>query len=159
MIYWFLMVPFLLEEMSQMGKVEWTADLSVGIGVIDEQHKMLIEHLNNLTKAIEEQHGPLQVGKVLGFLLEYTDFHFSEEEQFMDANHYPDLDAHKLSHQHFKMILCDLERDFRDDGPTYQLAEAIDTLLLNWLLKHISEVDVEFAAFLKETGSGLAEQV
>ena len=36
-----------------MKEVKWTDDLSVGDKIIDGQHKMLIEHLNNLTKAIE----------------------------------------------------------------------------------------------------------
>ena len=32
-----------------MGQVQWTDDMSVGVGLIDEQHKMLTGHLNNLT--------------------------------------------------------------------------------------------------------------
>ena len=41
-----------------MREVEWTDDLSVGIQLIDDQHKMLIERLNNLATAVERHHGP-----------------------------------------------------------------------------------------------------
>ena len=35
-----------------MTKIEWTQSLSVGINLIDEQHKMLFQRLNDLVNAI-----------------------------------------------------------------------------------------------------------
>ena len=140
-----------------MNEVKWTDDLSVGVELIDDQHKMLIEHLNNLTKAVEQQHGPNEVPDTLSFLIDYTDFHFSMEERNMEAHGYPEFEAHKAKHDEFKAILADMENEFRDDGPTAILAESIDTLLVNWLLKHIRVVDVEFGAFLQNSGLTLTE--
>ncbi|VGO14608.1 Bacteriohemerythrin [Pontiella desulfatans] len=140
-----------------MNEVKWTDDLSVGVGLIDDQHKELIQHLNNLTKAVEEQHGPNEVPDTLSFLIDYTDLHFSMEERNMEAHGYPAFEAHKAKHDEFKAILADMESEFRDDGPTAILAESIDTLLINWLLKHIRVLDVEFGAFLKSNGLALSE--
>ena len=141
-----------------MSEVKWTDDLAVGVELIDDQHKMLIEHLNNLARAVEQQHGPTEVPDTLSFLIDYTDFHFSMEERNMKAHGYPEFDAHKVKHDEFKAILADMESEFRDDGPTAILAESIDTLLVNWLLKHIRKVDVEFAAFLKSNGIAITEE-
>lgn len=141
-----------------MKQVEWTNDLSVGIELVDEQHKMLIQRLNDLTEAVQLQQGPYKIGSTLDFLIEYTDFHFSEEERHMAANGYPNLETHKLKHEEFKSTLSALEQDFRDDGPTHDLAASIDTLLVNWLLKHIRAVDTEFGTFLKGKGITLAEE-
>ena len=141
-----------------MNEVKWTDDLSVGVELIDEQHKMLIEHLNNLAKAVEKQQGPTEIASTLNFLIDYTDFHFSMEERNMKAHNYPGLETHKAQHEEFKTILAYMESEFRDDGPTTILAESIDTLLVNWLLKHIRVVDVEFGTFLESNGMAMSEE-
>jgi hemerythrin len=80
------------------------------------------------------------------------------EERNMKAHGYPEFEVHKAKHDEFKAILADMENEFRDDGPTAILAESIDTLLVNWLLKHIRKVDVEFGAFLKSNGIAITEE-
>lgn len=140
-----------------MKEVMWTDELSVGDAIIDDQHKMLIEHLNNLTKAIEHQLGPEKIAETLGFLMDYTDIHFASEEQHMAAQNYPGLDTQKELHAKFVDTLNDLERDFREEGATTELANAIDTLLVNWMVKHIQGVDAEFGAFLKSKNIALSE--
>ena len=140
-----------------MNELKWTDDLSVGVELIDDQHKQLIEHINNLEKAVKQQQGPMEVSETLSFLIDYTDFHFSMEERNMATHGYPEFEAHKAKHDGFKAILGKMESEFRDDGPTPILAESIDTLLVNWLLKHIRIVDVEFGAFLKNNGIAISE--
>ncbi len=136
-------------------EIEWTDDLLIGDTLIDEQHKMLVEHLNNLTHAITHQLGPEKIAETLGFLIDYTDTHFSSEEDHMAAQGYPGLQVQKELHTKFRETLDDMERDFREEGATPELAEAIDTLLANWLVKHIQGVDAEFGAFLNSKGISL----
>ena len=64
-----------------MKEIRWTSDLSVGIGLIDEQHKMLIKHLNDLSQSLESGQGPEKIATTLSFLIDYTNFHFSAEEK------------------------------------------------------------------------------
>ena len=139
-----------------MAKVEWTDNLSIGIDLIDEQHKTLIERLNGVTAAVEAHEGEREVGKTLAFLSEYTDYHFSEEEKHMERTGYPGLDEQKVTHAKFVDTLKDLERDFYEDGSTKQISEAINTLLFTWLTKHILILDKQFGDFLKEKGIELA---
>lgn len=141
-----------------MNEVKWTDDLSVGVELIDDQHKVLIRHLNNLAKAVEHHQGASEMTDTLSFLIDYTDFHFSMEERNMATHGYPGFEAHKAKHDGFKSILADMEIQFRDDGPTAILAESIDTLLVNWLFKHIRVVDVELGVFLKGNGITLTEE-
>jgi hemerythrin len=135
-----------------MKKMQWNETLSVGVGLIDEQHKMLIRRLNDMAGAIEESKGPSEIARTLDFLIEYADFHFSTEEKHMKALSYPELEEHMAKHEEFKTTLANLERDFREDGATHLLADSIDTFLVNWLVKHISGVDVKFGAFLADKG-------
>ncbi|GAH38184.1 unnamed protein product, partial [marine sediment metagenome] len=66
-----------------MTNIEWDDKFSVGITLIDEQHKMLMQRLNDLSKAIERNQSIGEIVRVLGFLIDYTNFHFSTEEKHM----------------------------------------------------------------------------
>ena len=140
-----------------MGIVQWNDNLSVGVELIDEHHKVLIQHLNNLTTAIESQQGPAKIVNTLEFLIDYTNFHFSTEEKSMTENDYPGLEHHLVQHAEFKTALSNLEEDFKEEGATTTLADSIDKLLVNWFIKHIQEVDLRFGAFLKEKGIDITE--
>lgn len=135
-----------------MTQLKWTDKLSVGVDLIDEQHKMLIQRLNDMSSAIEFNKGPNEIARMLSFLIDYTDFHFSTEEKHMEEQEYHGLEEHIAKHEEFKTTLADLESDYREDGATHLLAHSIDTFLINWLVNHISGVDVEFGNFLREKG-------
>jgi len=124
----------------------------VGVDLIDEEYKMLIQHLNDLTKSIESHHSADKIVKTLDFLIEYTNFHFTAEEKLMSEKNYPGLEHQKMKHDEFKEILDDLVEYFKEDGATHNLADSIDILLINWLTKHICVVDLEFGKFLQDKG-------
>ncbi|MFW9845888.1 MAG: bacteriohemerythrin [Candidatus Thorarchaeota archaeon] len=135
-----------------MAKIEWEDSLSVGIDLIDEQHKMLIQRLSDLSKAVEQQRAPSEVLKTLDFLVEYTDFHFSTEEKHMVEQEYAGRHYHLQQHEEFKDSLRHLVEDFEDEGATKALGTAINIMLLNWLINHIKGIDVKFGEFLKDKG-------
>ncbi|MHA1576722.1 MAG: bacteriohemerythrin [Candidatus Thorarchaeota archaeon] len=132
-----------------MDKIEWTNSLSVGVDLIDEQHKMLIQKIADLAEAVNKTQGEEKILKTLGFMVEYTDFHFSAEEQLMKEHNYSGMDYHLKQHAQFVQMLNNLEEDFKEDGATRDLGTSINTYLINWLVNHIQKVDVEFGAFLK----------
>ncbi len=141
-----------------MKEITWTNDLFVGIELIDEQHKMLIKHLNDLSQALSSQQGPTKIATTLNFLIDYTHFHFTEEEKHMEANGWPELENHKKMHAAFKTTLANMEEDLKEEGATQALADSIDTLLVKWLFEHIRQVDVAFGQFLKKKGVDIPEE-
>jgi len=141
-----------------MKDIKWTSDLSVGIELIDEQHKLLIKNLNDLNKALELQQGPAKTAATLDFLIDYTKFHFTAEEKHMAANDYPEIEDHKKRHEEFITTLNNLEEDLKEEGATQILASSIESLLVNWLFGHIREVDVAFGKFLKDKGIEIPQE-
>lgn len=140
-----------------MEAMQWNDSLSVGIELIDDQHKMWIQRLNDISAAIDSRQGPREIAKTLGFLVDYTDFHFATEERHMTDNAYPALDEHRRKHEELKGILANLVQDFEEEGATHILADFVQTLLCNWLTEHILNVDTQFGRFLKEKGISIAE--
>jgi len=135
-----------------MSKIEWDDSLSVGVELIDEQHKMLIKRLNDLSKAIDETHGEGGVVQTLDFLIEYTDFHFSAEEKCMAEHDYPGLDYQKKQHEEFRASLRNMVEDYEYEGVTRALTTSVNVFLHNWLVNHIKRVDHRLGKFLREKG-------
>ena len=133
-----------------MSNIQWGESLSVGVGLIDEQHRKWIERLHEVESAIQSRRGMQQVVSTLDFLSEYTVFHFSTEEKYMLQTGYPELENHRAKHEELKKTLGNLIEDFKEDGITEKISEAVGTFLGNWLKDHIRVVDQVFAAFLKE---------
>jgi hemerythrin-like metal-binding protein len=142
----------LSEEEHSVPGIEWDDKFLVGIPLIDEQHKMLIQRVNDLAQAIERHQSVGEIVRVLGFLIDYTNFHFATEEKHMIETDYPGLNDHKRQHEEFKTTLNHLTNDFEEEGATKALADSINTFLTNWLVTHFQEVDREFGTFLLDKG-------
>ena len=138
--------------------IEWNDDLSVGIGLIDEQHKTLIQRLAQLSNAVNTSKGASEILKSLEFMYDYTNFHFADEEKQMEKYNYPALEEHKKLHAEFTRPLKQLEEDFEEEGATGPLAESINTFLVNWLVKHIKGEDVKFGAYINENNIQIKEE-
>jgi hemerythrin len=140
-----------------MQKMQWNDELSIGIELIDSQHQQWIEHFNNMVEAIEAGTGEANIVRTLDFLVDYTNHHFSTEEKHMTSSEYPGLEHHRSKHEELTGTLGNLVEDFKEEGATHILVEAIDTFLGNWLADHIREVDMKFGDFLKEKGITIAK--
>ena len=139
-----------------MVKIEWTNGLATGVDLIDNQHKMLLEKLNDISEAIEKELGIEVITKTLDFMIDYTDFHFGTEEKHMEKTSYPRIEYHKKMHNEFVDTLKNMTLEFQEDGATQRLAESVNIFLFNWLVKHIRGVDGAFGKFLKEQEFNMA---
>ncbi|MHA3964844.1 MAG: bacteriohemerythrin [Candidatus Thorarchaeota archaeon SMTZ1-45] len=133
-----------------MTQIEWDDSLSVGIKLIDEQHKMLIQRIKDLSDAVEQARGLEKILQTLDFMIDYTEFHFSTEEKHMKKLGYPAFDVHKKQHDEFNSTLDCLVEDFEEEGATDALSISINTFLINWLVKHIKSMDKKFGEFLQK---------
>ena len=133
-----------------MKKIEWDDSLSVGIDLIDGQHKMLIQRLSEVSEAIEMNQGEGTIAKTLDFLIDYAEFHFSTEEKQMAEKNYPGLDLQKQQHEEFRKSLKQFVEDFKEEGATHAMAYHIKDFLFNWLVRHIKDVDHKFGEFLNK---------
>ncbi len=129
---------------------QWTEDLSVGVDEIDNQHKEFINALNKLLDAMSKGRGRDEISGLLVFLEGYVDRHFKMEEEYMRLHMYPQYHAHKAIHDGFKKEMAALKQEFKDDYTAVRLVLKVEKNMLDWLIRHIQEVDKKLGAFLKE---------
>jgi len=132
-----------------MSVITWRRQLSVGQPSIDEDHKHLIEYLNELDAALNSRSFmPVRVAKILMKLLEYTQQHFAREEKIMQAVHYPKFEEHVRQHHEAVRTLSELSAVFTRD-PTHQNAERIYTFTADWLVHHIIMQDTQLTPYVR----------
>ncbi|WP_448189816.1 bacteriohemerythrin [Azospirillum sp. sgz301742] len=132
-----------------MGAIAWRRQLSVGQPVIDEDHKHLIEYLNELDAALNARvYLPARVAKTLMKLLEYTHQHFRREEKIMESVHFPKLEEHKVRHVKAVKAIGDLSNIFAKE-PTRANGERIYAFTADWLVNHIIMEDTQIAPFVR----------
>ncbi len=143
------MLAFLevIKERETVYLVRWSDVLSVGNAQIDDQHRILVDTINQLASA-ESLNNHHVVSMIIDELLSYAAFHFNFEEKLMAESNYPYLPEHIEMHKHF----VNWVNDFRDDYVTYgkrALGEPVLKFLKDWLTQHILEEDKRYSAFPK----------
>jgi len=123
---------------------KWSDDFSVNIQAVDDQHKILVDLINQLHLAIIEHHGKATAGEVLDRLSEYISTHFTLEESLMRQTHFPEFEIHK--HQHDYMIGQVQALQQKLDKENRPIAFELLYFLKKWLIQHINESDKRFGA-------------
>ena len=132
-------------------KVEFDNSLVTGNEMIDGQHKELIAKIDKLVTCCQEGGEKMQAIKMLDYLAEYTDFHFSAEEKLQEEVSYPAIEGHKAKHEEFKKAVGELhEMLVEEEGPTNAFVAAVEKNVVNWLFDHIKNMDQALAAYIQE---------
>lgn len=125
----------------------WTPSLSVGVKIIDDQHKMWFEKAETLFEAGKNRQAKEYIGELLTFLDDYTKQHFADEEKYMLSIHYPEYEAQKKAHTAFIAELAKLRNDFDASGGSLLVILNANQMVVDWLTKHISNMDKKIGQF------------
>ena len=82
-----------------MAYLNWSADLETGIELVDQDHKVLVDLLNQVFDCLDDNERAVTLGSVLNALADYTQYHFTREERLMEAAHFPNVESHKTFHK------------------------------------------------------------
>ncbi|MDR2767856.1 MAG: bacteriohemerythrin [Treponema sp.] len=134
--------------MSNEEFVIWDERYSVGIPLIDEQHKELIKLTNNLYKAClngsEAARGHFR--EAVRGTVYYVKYHFAAEEYLLKKAKYPDFTRHKKEHESFVMKILEDVRNFKD-GKQF-VPNVFVRYLKDWILAHIAVEDKKYADYI-----------
>lgn len=133
-----------------MALLTWNDSYSVKVKQLDEQHKKLIDLINQLYDAMKVGKGSEVIGPVLKSLITYTQTHFSTEEQLMKLHGYPDYDTHKNEHNQLVAQVSEIKKGM--DAGKMPLTQNIMNFLRDWLIKHIQGDDKKYGPFLNNKG-------
>ena len=130
--------------------IKWDDKYSVGISMIDDEHKEFIAIINKAVAIKENNDNPVEVREILYKMIKYAFKHFATEETYMKKFNFPEFQLHRNEHldftdktfaNHNKVIMGD-----------YQIANEILEYLKQWFVNHIQETDRKYIECFKKNG-------
>lgn len=122
-----------------MELIEWREEYSVKVDQLDRQHKVIFRIVNRLADVDKINLDPRQLGEILDTLRQYTNTHFTLEEELMEQAGYAHLEEHKQSHAILTKRIAQLCYDVMKKKKTVN--DDIMVLLKEWWVNHITEED------------------
>jgi len=121
--------------------IEWNdKKLSVGIKLLDDQHKVLVSYINELHDLITSDSNESAISELFEKLYKYTQYHFHDEEKYFSSLGKNDLALHKLQHKHFLEELAQIQQG----NVKQKISEDLLFFLTDWLVHHIVAEDLKF---------------
>jgi len=135
--------------------IPWQDSFDTGIADIDDQHRVLINTLNEANTKLRTEARPEEIDQLLKDLLAYAIYHFETEEMLMQEYDYAGGDPemaglHVAQHRDFAATAARLREQFLSTGDLDR--KALLDYLNGWLTGHILGVDQRLGEYLLSKG-------
>ncbi|MCL5019543.1 MAG: bacteriohemerythrin [Patescibacteria group bacterium] len=130
----------------------WKDEYSINNEEVDTQHQKLFAIIRELVVAIEAQKDKEVLDSIMHELVNYTSYHFSSEEEFMESINYPavDFEKHKNEHAYLTDEVFEGLNQFSNRGGI--VVDDLLKFLNNWLINHILGTDLKIKGFIEAKG-------
>ena len=130
-----------------MAFLDWNDKYKIGVAEMDEQHKKWLSFLNAFYDNLDK--GPItdKLKTLLDEAIDYTLYHFSEEEKYMTSIHYPKLKDQQAKHAEIREKL-ESYRQKMNDGKLV-ISTTVTTEMKKWFNEHILTDDKAYGEFGK----------
>jgi hemerythrin len=133
--------------------ISWSNTFSCGIKIVDDQHKELVNLVNDLFNHVtgnpEEERA--YFNKVIMQAVKYVKVHFATEEKIMLATKFYGYAEHKRAHDSFVLTIADNIKDYQA-GKRFTLS-TFTKFLKDWILSHIAVMDKQYFEHFKKIAS------
>lgn len=133
-----------------MALITWGRKHSVGVKVLDDQHKVLIESLNEFHAAMIKGQAQTVAAPLLEKLVKHARDHFSDEERMMQTTNYPGLPQHRALHQDITRRVGEYQQLAKRGDSTMYLP--LLHFMRDWLNDHLTQEDQKYSSWLNEHG-------
>jgi hemerythrin len=133
---------------------EWDDRYTVGIELIDEQHRELVSQVNNLYLNCQKggEEAKMLFDLDIQPLLRYISYHFSSEEKMLERIKYPDLSAHIQQHLEIIKIINEGVRHIQREETSVLISKnklpEFAAYLRDTLISHIAVLDRKYVSYI-----------
>lgn len=149
--------------MEPIGLLKWSKEYESGINEVDEQHKNIMNVLNKIYYAVEDQTIEEQVPTLIKELDFYVGVHFSLEEYYAEKYRFPQIEQLKESHNFFRRTYQEMRSHYvyyKSNKESYsqpyienysrQYAQHLHSVMDQWLIFHLNTLDKALFDFLRD---------
>ena len=115
--------------------------MGTSVESIDNQHRKLIDAINQLEQSVIAGHGQEEITPLLDFLGNYVAEHFAYEEKLMAERHCPTANKNVIAHRKLVQKYTEWREEYEQgDGSAEKILE-LHRFLTEWLVGHICAID------------------
>jgi len=133
-----------------MTELLWHDFLKIGVDFIDNDHKKLLEIMQEIKSSIKEGDYEKRTS-LLALLLKEAEEHFSREEKFLSEVNFPDQEKHKMYHKELLIKADATKRLCEEIESEHDLQECFDGMF-EFLIDDILRGDIKFKSYLEYEG-------
>ena len=139
-----------LDQEANRDFIRWSAAFEIGIDFLDEQHRQILEMINELHRRVANGASQEELERLLDAIVQHIRDHFESEEKTLQEHDYPELEEHRQIHARLTRQILDYQKRVKQEKNiiSYDLL----AFLKDWLTKHICLIDKKYASFLREKG-------
>jgi hemerythrin len=133
--------------------IKWYDKLSVDDGLIDEDHRLLLDIINQFREQVGHFKTSNEALGILESLKLYSEQHFGREEELQRVSEYPYRDAHHSEHIHLiKKLEAVMEETKAASGEYLNtiMGDKIGQFLKGWLIDHVLDNDLRMKPYVEE---------
>ncbi len=131
--------------------IEWNEGLSLGVKILDDDHKKLLNMINEILSAIGSAEAKGEIEKKFINLERFTKEHCHQEELLLKDCNYIKLDNHVKLHKTFNSALVAIKNKFLTSKEPIT-AKEITIILADWFSNHIIEEDIPTIPIFEKCG-------
>lgn len=140
------------DRMAETKLIQWSDDYSVGVSILDEQHKSIIRMVNKIHAYITSGASSEEISEILNQMTQYAMNHFRTEEDYMKLFEYPEFELHRKEHMEYWKKTA-LFANEAMSGNKEVLGDIL-SFLIDWWMDHILRTDLRYKEFFQEKGLG-----
>lgn len=128
----------------------WNDALAIGIPLLDYQHQQLLEQMDALLDAMDQQKGQQEIRSIMGFLKMYVNNHFNYEESCMNLYKCPVACHNQKAHAHFMQVLEEINHQLEHKQRINLISLQVKKELVDWFINHIKSIDTQLKPCVKK---------
>jgi hemerythrin len=133
-----------------MALLEWKDSHSVGVDILDEQHKQIFKLVNKLSESLMNDLADTRPKTLLKELSDYSDLHFKTEEGLFERYGYDKKNAHIYAHDIFRKKIKNYD-DKLNTKEDFLSLKVVD-FMSDWWLRHVIYSDFLYKEFFVSKG-------
>lgn len=140
-------------EITEAPQLDWSDELLIGHGGMDDTHREFVELVNVLLAAPDSD-----LERALEAFAQHAVEHFGEEDRLMRTTKFPPADCHIDEHAKVLESVRQVQRLLVEENDTDQV-RSLARALADWFPSHVSHLDSALAAWVVKKAHGGAPLV
>ncbi|HEY9189156.1 MAG TPA: bacteriohemerythrin [Bacteroidota bacterium] len=122
--------------------ISWDEKYAINVPRIDEQHQILFNYLNEYYDSLANGKSLSIIDSTLKKLIDYANYHFKDEEDFMTLLPDYDFHSHKNQHNYFIVKVQEMSNMEREE-----INFELFNFMKEWILNHVLITDKKMGQY------------